>query len=83
MGTPTVTAKGQITLRKEMLKHLGVQPGDRIVLDKLPDGRVLMKAERPTGKFCDVYGLLEKKDAPSLSIEQINRISAQGWAGRR
>ncbi len=65
------------------MNHPGVQPGDRIVLDKLPDGRVLMKAERPTGKIRDAYGLLEKKDAPSFSIEQINRISAQDWAGRR
>ena len=39
MNTLTVTAKGQITLRKELLKHLGVQPGDKIVVDKLPDGR--------------------------------------------
>ena len=28
--TLTVTAKGQITLRKEVLRHLGVRPGDRL-----------------------------------------------------
>ena len=26
----TVTAKGQITLKKEVLRHLGVQPGDKL-----------------------------------------------------
>ena len=26
----TVTAKGQITLKKEVLKHLGVKPGDKL-----------------------------------------------------
>lgn len=39
MTTLTVTAKGQVTLRKDILKHLGVHPGEKITLDKLPDGR--------------------------------------------
>ena len=26
----TVTAKGQITLKKEVLRHLGVKPGDKV-----------------------------------------------------
>ena len=29
MSTLTVTAKGQVTLRKDILKHLGVQPGEK------------------------------------------------------
>ena len=33
MDTLTVTAKGQVTLRKELLKHLGVRPGEKIVID--------------------------------------------------
>ena len=28
----TVTAKGQVTLRKELLAHLGVRPGQRLDL---------------------------------------------------
>ena len=38
MSTLTVTAKGQVTLRKDLLKYLGVQPGEKITVDKLPDG---------------------------------------------
>jgi hypothetical protein len=30
MSTLTVTAKGQVTLRKDLLKHLGVHPGAKI-----------------------------------------------------
>ena len=30
MATLTVTARGQITFRKEILKHLGIEPGGRI-----------------------------------------------------
>jgi bifunctional DNA-binding transcriptional regulator/antitoxin component of YhaV-PrlF toxin-antitoxin module len=83
MNTLTVTAKGQVTLRKDLLKHIGVQPGEKIVVDKLPDGRIAMKAARPTGKISDVFDLFKRRNGPSLSIEQINKVAARGWAGRR
>ena len=44
--TLTVTAKGQITLRKEVLKHLGVQPGDKLNVDLLKDGRMQIRPKR-------------------------------------
>jgi AbrB family looped-hinge helix DNA binding protein len=83
MSTLTVTAKGQVTLRKDLLKHLGIQPGEKITVDKLPDGRIEVKAARPTGKISDVFDFLKREDGPSLSIEEINNIAARGWAGRR
>ena len=83
MSTLTVTTKGQVTLRKDLLKHLGVHPGEKITVDRLPDGRIEMKAARPTGKISDVFNLLKRESGPSLSIEDINRIAAGGWAGKR
>lgn len=83
MGTLTITSKGQITLRKDVLNHLGVSPGEKVVVDKLPDGRIEIKAVRPTGKISDVFNLLKKKDGPTLSIEEIAEIAKQGWAGKR
>ena len=83
MSTLTVTAKGQITLRRDLLEHLGVRPGEKVSVDKLPDGRIEMKAARPTGKISDVFGFLQRKNGPSLAIEEINEIAARGWAGRR
>jgi bifunctional DNA-binding transcriptional regulator/antitoxin component of YhaV-PrlF toxin-antitoxin module len=41
VSTLTVTAKGQVALRKDLLQNLGVQPGEKIVVDKFPDGRIL------------------------------------------
>ncbi len=79
----TITAKGQVTLRKDLLAHLGVQPGDKISVDKLPDGRVEVSAVRPAGSISDVFNILKRETTRSLSIEQINRIAARGWAGRR
>jgi AbrB family looped-hinge helix DNA binding protein len=83
MSTLTVTAKGQITLRKDILKHLGVHPGEKIVVDKLPDGRIEMKAARPIGKISDIFNIWKREGGPSLSIEEINEIAARGWAGKR
>lgn len=82
MTTLTVTAKGQVTLRKGLLEHLGVQPGDKITMSKLPDGRLEVKAVRPTGDIADAFDFLKREDGPSLSIEEMNAIAARGWAGK-
>ena len=84
MSTLTVTAKGQVTLRKDLLDHLGVHPGEKISVDKLPDGRIEVKAARPSGKISDVFGSLKtKRKGRTLSIEDMNEIIAGGWAGKR
>lgn len=33
-----VTTKGQVTLKRDLLQHLGIKAGERIELDKLPGG---------------------------------------------
>lgn len=83
IGTLTVTAKGQVTLRKDLLKHLGVQPGEKITVDKLPDGRIEVKAARAAGNISDVFTFLKKRKGVSLSIEEIDRIAVRGWTRRR
>jgi AbrB family looped-hinge helix DNA binding protein len=83
MGTLTVTAKGQVTLRKDLLAHLGVLPGDKVCIEKLPDGRIEVRAAKPTGKISDIFGLLKREGSPVLSIEEMNEITADGWAGKR
>lgn len=83
MSELKVTAKGQVTLRKDLLEHLGIRPGQKLSVEKLPDGRIEVKAMRPTGKISDAFDCLKRKGGPSLSIDDINRIIAEGWAGRR
>jgi len=83
MTTLTVTSKGQVTLRKDLLRHLGVVPGERIVVDKLPDGRIEIKAARQRGIISDAFDFLKGKTKRVLSIEEISELSRRGWAGRR
>jgi hypothetical protein len=81
MPTLTVTAKGQVTLRREFLRHLGVRPGEQIIVEKLPDGRLEARAARGVGDISEVFDLLKREDRPSLSIEDMNAITAERWAG--
>jgi bifunctional DNA-binding transcriptional regulator/antitoxin component of YhaV-PrlF toxin-antitoxin module len=83
MSTLKVTVKGQVTLRTDLLKHLGVHPGEKVTVEKLPGGRIEVKAARPTGKISDVFGFLKRENGPSLSIDEMNEVAARGWAGRR
>jgi AbrB family looped-hinge helix DNA binding protein len=83
MSKLTVTAKGQVTLRKDLLEHLGVRPGEKVSVEKLPDGRIEVRAARPTGKISDAFDFLKRVGGPSLSIEEMNQIIANGWAGKR
>ncbi|MDB5470814.1 MAG: transcriptional regulator [Caulobacter sp.] len=83
MGVLTVTTKGQITLRKDLLQHLGVHPGDKIAVNKLPDGRIEVRAAPASGDIADIFGLLKREGGPSLSVDEIGEIAAEGWARRR
>jgi len=83
MATLTVTAKGQVTLRRDVLSHLGVQPGEKIEIDKLPDGRVEVRAARGGCPISAAFGFLKRAGGPCLSIEDIKEAAEEGWAGIR
>jgi AbrB family looped-hinge helix DNA binding protein len=78
----TVTARGQVTFRKDVLQHLGIAPGDRIELDKLPDGRVTLRAARPSGDIGAFIGLLAGKTRKVATLEEIEAAAQAGWAGQ-
>ena len=80
MTTLTVTARGQVTFRKEVLQHLGIRPGEQIELDLLPDGRGVIRAARPAGSIGDFIGLLSGRTARVATLEEIDAAAAQGWA---
>jgi antitoxin PrlF len=83
MTTLTITAKGQITLKQELLRHLNVAPGQKIEADELPDGRLLVRAAEKKGSIADFSGCLAKKGTPKLTIAQIKKITENAWAGKR
>jgi antitoxin PrlF len=81
--TLTVTAKGQVTLRKELLDHLGVKPGGKITVDFLPSGRAEVRAAKSSAPIDSFIGCLDRPETPSLTLAEIDEIAARGWAGQR
>jgi bifunctional DNA-binding transcriptional regulator/antitoxin component of YhaV-PrlF toxin-antitoxin module len=81
MATLSVTARGHVTLGKDVLKHLGIQPGDRIRLYLLPDGKGQLEAEKPKGSWRDLHGFLRGKGNDiRLENDDINDAIAEGAA---
>ncbi|HEY1838231.1 MAG TPA: AbrB/MazE/SpoVT family DNA-binding domain-containing protein [Rhizomicrobium sp.] len=83
MGTLTITAKGQVTLRKDLLNHLGVRPGETVTVNKLPDGAIEVRPAHSKGHISDVFNSLKHKGGQRLSIKQMKKIAEDGWAGKR
>jgi antitoxin PrlF len=79
----TVTAKGQVTLRKEVLRHLGVAPGQKVEVDLLPGGRIEVRGAKKTGSIEDFFGSAYRPGTKPLSIDEMNAIIADAWAGKR
>lgn len=68
-ATLKVTAKGQVTLKREVLARLGVHPDDKITVDVASQGAI-----EPFFDSLPDKGRL-------ASIEDINKAIADGWAG--
>lgn len=81
MPTLTVTSKGQITLRKELMQHLHIRPGQQVTVDKLANGVLALHAKAPHG----LEGFVACLPPPSkpMSIEEMKTIAAEGWAARK
>ena len=83
MATLTVTSRGQVTFRKDVLEHLGIKPGEKIELDLLPDGRGVLRAARPTGKIESFVGLLAGKVKKRATLAEIEEAASAGWTGKK
>jgi len=92
----TIAANGQLTLGRNELHALGLQPGDTVELDHLPGGELVLKPVKPAhaqkaikGKIKTLSGMdafIHSLDGKvrlkePLTIEKINAIIAAGWAG--
>lgn len=79
----TITSRGQVTFRKDILQHLGIKPGEQIEVEQLPGGELRIRVARPAGNIGDFIGLLAASPKNTLSIDDMNEISAAGWAGEK
>lgn len=71
MVTLTITAKGQVTLKREVLAHLGLEAGSKVEVDLLPGGRVGIAATHPNERtsWGDFWASLPEYTGPLVSPE--------------
>ncbi len=67
----TITAKGQVTLRQAVLEHLGLQPGHKLGVALLPDGRVELRAAGAAPSVAAVRGALHRAGQRSVSLGEM------------
>ena len=83
MTSLTVTSRGQVALKKDVMQHLGIKRGNQIEFDKLPSGELRIRVARPTGDINGFIGLFNESTNKVMSIHKINDIAAAGWAGEK
>jgi hypothetical protein len=75
----TVTTKGQVTLRRGVLDHLGVKAGERVRVSLLPDGRVELTAASKGIDIKDLRGALRRPGQRVISLQEMqDAIEAGG-----
>ena len=80
MITLTVTARGQVTFPRDVLRHLRIGPGAKVEVNLQPDGRVALTAARPAGRIEDFAGVLAGKTRKVATLDEINEAAAPGSA---
>ena len=76
----TITSKAQITLRRELLQYLGIAPGQQVEIHKQANGLLSLQAKAPECLEAFSGSLLAPPKA--LSLDEMNDIIAQAWAGQ-
>ncbi|MGC9270169.1 AbrB/MazE/SpoVT family DNA-binding domain-containing protein [Acidiphilium sp.] len=83
MPAQTITAKGQITLKRDLLQHLGITPGERIEFEKLPNGEIRLRAARPAATIEPFLGLLAGKTSKIATLQELDEAAAASWSAKR
>lgn len=74
----TVTAKGQVTLRKSVREHLGIGAGDKVEVTLCPDGRVELRAAGTRPPLSRLRGILKRPGQRPISIKEMQDAIEKG-----
>ncbi len=77
----TVMSRGQVTFSEDLLQHMGIRPGQEIEVDRLPDGRIALRAAPPVGTIDEFIGRLSRRTLKAATQADLQDAAAAGWAG--
>lgn len=83
MNALTVTPQGQLILQQDVLDHLGVGAGNTIIVEKLPDGRIELRAASAGTDISRTFGSLKAHGKAPLTIDGISDAAGRGWSGEQ
>jgi bifunctional DNA-binding transcriptional regulator/antitoxin component of YhaV-PrlF toxin-antitoxin module len=73
-----VTAKGQVTLRRAVLDHLGVRPGDKVSVSLLENERIELVAAAARDDIRGLRGALRRPRQRAVSLEEMQAAIEAG-----
>jgi len=74
----TVTAKGQVTLRRAVLDHLGVTPGAKVSVSLLENGRIELVAAAARDDIKDLRGAMRRPGQRPVSLDEMQQAIEAG-----
>jgi bifunctional DNA-binding transcriptional regulator/antitoxin component of YhaV-PrlF toxin-antitoxin module len=80
MTALTITSKGQLTLRRELLQYLGIAPGQQVEIHKQANGVLTLQAKAPEG--LEAFAGCLPAPPKALSLDEMNDLIAKSWAGQ-
>ena len=74
----TVTAKGQVTLRRALLDHLGVTPGAKVSVSLLENGRIELVAAAARDNIKSLRGAMRRPGQRPVSLDEMQQAIEAG-----
>jgi bifunctional DNA-binding transcriptional regulator/antitoxin component of YhaV-PrlF toxin-antitoxin module len=78
----TLSGRGQFTLNKGLLEHLGVKPGEQVCINKMPDGKLEISAKKNKWTVEEAQAYFRTLFADNkihATIDEINAAIAAGY----
>jgi bifunctional DNA-binding transcriptional regulator/antitoxin component of YhaV-PrlF toxin-antitoxin module len=77
----TLTSKAQVTLKKDLQRHLNVGPGDQIEVVAMPGGKLEISAAKPSekGGLEAFFGSFKNAHDVHLTLDEIQESIQSGW----
>jgi len=76
-----ITAKGQVTLPKAVLEHLGAKPSQQLCATFLPDGRVELRAAGAAPSVTRARGALHRERTEPVSLAEMQNAIERSAGG--
>lgn len=74
----TIAAKGQVTLRRAVLDHLGLKPGDKVGVSLTRDRRVELAPMSAAHDVSGASGLLRRPGQRRISLQEMQEAIEAG-----